>query len=82
MTSETRIRWAILDAIHARGPGKTICPSEVARALAPDWRALMPEVRKVAQDLAGQGRVTVTQKGQTVDALTARGPIRLGLPTP
>lgn len=60
---------------EARGPGKTFCPSEAARRLSDDWRALMPEIRRVAAGLGLQA----TQKGHPVDPLTARGPIRLGL---
>jgi hypothetical protein len=63
---------------EARGPGKTFCPSEAARQLAPqDWRALMPEVRRIAGTLP----LRTTQKGAPVDPVKARGPIRLGLPT-
>ena len=48
MDDET-LRQAILSAVKTRGAGKTICPSEVARTLAHDWRALMPDVRRVGQ---------------------------------
>ena len=72
---------AIDSALRARGPGKTICPSEVARTLTPHWRPLMPDIRTVAQSLADAGRITITQKGHPVRATTARGPIRLGLPS-
>ena len=72
---------AIDTALRARGPGNTICPSEVARALAPEWRPLMPEIRAVAQSLADAGRITITQRGHPVRATTARGPIRLSLPS-
>ena len=58
-----------------RGPGKTFCPSEVARAVAEDWRPLMPAVRRVAAELP----LSATQTGQPVDPRDARGPIRLGL---
>lgn len=74
------VESAILEAVAKRGADKTICPSEVARSLSADWRPLMPEVRRVAQDLADAGRLRITQKGRRVDAMTARGPIRLGLP--
>lgn len=70
------IRAAILDLAIARGRGKSICPSEVAKALAKDWRALMPLVRSVA---AGMPEIVATQSGVEVDPLTARGPIRLRL---
>ena len=74
------IRTAILRAVAERGAGKTVCPSEVARALDAEWRALMPEVRRVAAELAAAGEIAVTQQGRKVDALKARGAIRLGLP--
>jgi hypothetical protein len=74
------IRAEIEDRVAARGPGRTICPSEVARALAADWRPLMPAVRAEAARLAAEGRIAVTQKGRPVDPETARGPVRLGLP--
>ncbi len=76
------IAACILRLCCERGPNKTICPSDAARALAPDeaaWRALMPEVRAVAAELAERGEIAVLQKGVPVDARTARGPIRLGL---
>ena len=60
----------------ARGTGRTLCPSEVARALAIDWRPLVPRVRQVAAGLTG---IVATQRGAPVDAAAARGPIRLGL---
>ncbi|MEO1494516.1 MAG: DUF3253 domain-containing protein [Pseudomonadota bacterium] len=72
------IAGVILDLVRARGVGKSICPSEAARRIDPkDWRALMPAVRAVAQDLAAQGHIAVTQKGHPVDPAKARGPIRL-----
>lgn len=75
---------AIVDAIDSRlarcGPGKTICPSEVARDLWAEsaWRDHMDDVRRVAAQLASDGRLLVTQRGEAVDALTVGGPIRLG----
>lgn len=59
-----------------RGRGKSFCPSEAARALAADWRPLMPRVRAVA---ATHAHVRAEQKGAAVDPLTARGPVRLTL---
>jgi hypothetical protein len=78
--SDSDIAAAILDLALRRGAGRTLCPSEAARAVAADWRPLMPDVRRVAAGLAAEGRIAVTQKGQPVDPLTASGPIRLGLP--
>ena len=73
-------RDAILALAAERGPGKTFCPSEAARRMAEDWRPLMPEVRREAGALAAQGRLRITQGGETVEAEKAEGPIRLGLP--
>jgi hypothetical protein len=74
--TDDAIRAEILRLCHDRGAGKTICPSDAARALCDDWRALMPEIRRVA---AGMPEIIATQKAVPVDPLVARGPIRLGL---
>jgi hypothetical protein len=72
-----KVRDAILDLALQRGRGKSLCPSEVAKALEPeDWRALMPEVRRVA---VAMPEIMTTQNGVEVDPATARGPIRLRL---
>ena len=73
----------ILRQTEARGPGKSICPSEVARALhdGPDpegWRRLMTPVRQAAATLSGQGLVLILRKGKPVPAEAMRGVIRLG----
>jgi hypothetical protein len=83
-SSPERIEQEILQLVAARGPEKTICPSEVARSLAgshPDeWGKLMQPVRRVAVRLAHEGRVIITRKGKTVDPADFRGVYRLGLP--
>ena len=69
---------AIGTLLDARRPGATICPSEAARAVAPEsWRELMPEARAAAGRLAARGAVEVTQGGAVVDVATARGPVRI-----
>ena len=72
---------AILTLLDQRDPGRTICPSEAARALGGDdgFREHMDEVRQAAASLRERGVVEVTQRGRAVDPLTTRGPIRLGL---
>ena len=73
----------IFELLAARRPGLTICPSDVARALAPEetaWRGLMPEIREVAQALVLSGRLVVTRGGVPVEATQPGGPIRLGKP--
>lgn len=72
------IRARVLELTRARGPEKSICPSEVARSLDPDrWRDLLHEVRVVSQALVDEGLLEATQRGRVVDLPTARGPVRL-----
>lgn len=72
---------AILRLLAARSG--TICPSEAARAVAPDdWRSVMDDVRAAGAALAARGRIVVTQGGRPVDPATATGPIRYGRPEP
>ena len=79
--SAEALREATLALVRERGPGRTACPSEVARRMDPQrWRELMPAVRSAAGELAAAGRIEVTRKGRRVDPAAARGPIRLGLP--
>ncbi len=81
---EEPMERTILQLLHARAPGKTICPSEAARAAAAsdhrsDWEPLMAPARAAAQRLVAAGRIDITQRGHIVDAATAKGPIRLRL---
>ncbi len=74
------LRELIVQIARQRGPGKSTCPSEVARAYAPaQWRSYMPAVREAACMLADEGVVVITQRGQVVDGRLARGPIRIAL---
>ena len=74
------LEQVILRLLRQRKEGASICPSDAARAARPQgWRALMDDVRAAAARLADRGEVDVTQRGQRVDAETARGPIRIRL---
>lgn len=75
--------------LSTRDYPKTICPSEVARALSstelsvldvPDWRATMDPIRQLVWEMHEAGEVEVLQKGEVVDAERLediRGPIRV-----
>ncbi|CAA9958998.1 hypothetical protein CFE70_002517 [Pyrenophora teres f. teres 0-1] len=68
---------------------KTICPSEIARALsrqelktldAPEWRDTMDAIRELVWEKRAAGEVEIMQKGQVVEAENlehVRGPIRV-----
>jgi len=82
MIGEAEIADEILRQCAARAPDRTICPSEVARALWPDdWRSHMPNVRAAGLALAIKRQIEITQGGEarTPDS-TIRGPIRYRLP--
>jgi hypothetical protein len=75
--------------LGARDFPKTICPSEVARAMsreelqtlgASEWRDTMDDVRQVVWEKRQAGEVEVMQKGEVVaveSLADIRGPIRV-----
>lgn len=76
--ADPRLVASIRELLAQRDEGKTICPSEAARAVGGDeWRELMQPARDAANELVGLGEVEVTQKGRVVDVATARGPVRI-----
>ncbi len=75
--------------LSSRDYPKTICPSEVPRALtaaeikacgAADWRGLMPAVRDILWNMREKGDVEILQKGllvpQGIELVDVKGPIR------
>ncbi len=76
-----RLRAAILALVSTRGADSSTCPSDAARAVADDWRPLLPRARELARDLARAGEVRLTQRDRTLDPDGDRqGPIRIRLP--
>lgn len=74
----THARDMTLALLASRSPNATVCPSEVARAIAPgsDWRDAMPTVHSAIDRLADEGAVRLSWKGH---ALAKRdGPYRIG----
>jgi hypothetical protein len=71
------IEALILALTADRGLGKSICPSEVARALRPDWQTLMTAVRQVACRLASAGQIEILRKGRPISPEDVKGVIRL-----
>ncbi len=77
------IEDAVFDLLSRRDPGKSICPSEAAKAVDPEgWRRLMGQVRATAVGLARAGRLEITRKGRPTDPDTLKGVYRLRLPGP
>ena len=77
---DARIAAEIHALLAARASDASICPSEVARRLYPEeaWRNAMPGVRRVAQALATEGAIRITQGDAVRDPGAAiSGPVRL-----
>ena len=81
----------ILDLLAAREPGKTICPSDAARAFfearrksgdpVDGWRGYMHAANQQARFLARQGRIEILRRGDVQDPhKPVKGVIRLRLP--
>lgn len=77
MSDEAAIAAEIMRLTDERGAGGSICPSEVARAIAPEWRPLLGAVRRAAIRLSEAGRIDILRKGQPVTGEAVRGVIRL-----
>lgn len=69
----------ILELLEKRGPGKTICPSELLKGEDRKNPQKMERVRSAARLLVHQGKIQITQRSKVVDPDKFKGPIRLGL---
>ncbi|MGQ3671650.1 DUF3253 domain-containing protein [Xanthobacter sp. TB0136] len=76
------IEEAILRLAAACPAGRTLAPMDVAQAVAPGekWQQVLPEVRRVALQLAEAGQLLIYRKGKPIDPAQLRGVYRLGLP--
>jgi hypothetical protein len=84
MTLESDLETAILELARARGPDKSIDPSEPAKKVAADrgivWHSLMQPVRRAAVRLAMDGRLLILRKGKPADPAEFKGVYRLTIP--
>ena len=70
-------RETALMLLASRAADATVCPSEVARAIAPEgWRAAMPAVHAAVDALVEERRVQLSWKGKTLAKRS--GPYRIG----
>ena len=79
MSSDARDpRRTILRLVAERGPDKTICPSEAARAIGgAEWREAMPAIHAAAKALAEEGAVELRQGGAPCGTEGIVGPYRI-----
>lgn len=74
-------------ALCAAAPGRTICPTDAAKAFAQargedalGWRGHLQDVRRAAVKLATEGRLVIYRKGKPADPNDFRGVYRLAAP--
>lgn len=83
-TASAEVRQVLLDLVARKGPGHSISPSDVARAIAESdpetWSKLMPTVRRTAVALMKEGRVVIVRKGRPVDPGDFKGVYRIRSP--
>jgi len=68
----------MLSLASASGPGGSVGPNDVARALGGEqWQALTTRVRRAAVTLAQEGRLVILRKGKPADPAAFKGVYRL-----
>ena len=77
----TEAETALLELLDRRAPDATLCPSEVARKLAPeDWRGTMGEVHAAVDELILRRAIAISWQGKPLS--TRSGPYRIARPAP
>lgn len=77
--TDKEIRDEILRLLLIDSKGASICPTDVARSLRPQWRQWMPLVREIAAEMARDNEIEVIHQDKIVDIETVKGPVRLRL---
>jgi hypothetical protein len=81
---DAELQAAVFALIDRRGPGKTIDPAEVARAVGGvhphEWGPLMRPLQRVVVALAREGRIAIFRKSKVIDPADLRGIYRIGRP--
>lgn len=75
-----RIEAATRALLRSRQPGRSICPSDVARTVGgATWRALMVTVRECAVTMSERGEIEILRGGRVVTADPTTGVLRYRL---
>jgi hypothetical protein len=75
------IEAAIFDLLGKAGPGKSVSPEEVARAVDPEgWRRQLSQVRSTAVSLARSGGLVILRHNRPADPDDFKGVWRMRLP--
>ncbi len=77
LATSRRIDAAARALLRSRWPGRSACPSDIARvAGGATWRTLMPVVRERAVAMASQGELEVLRRGKVVEPTSTEGVLR------
>jgi hypothetical protein len=77
------IEETILSLLAEAGPGKSIDPMFVARAIQPErWQRALGQVRSTAIGMARSGTVVILRHNKRADPDTFKGVYRIRLPLP
>lgn len=75
-----RIEAAVRALLRSRAPGRSVCPSDVARVVGADaWRTLLPVVRDRAVAMSAQGELEILRRGEVVREKPTAGVLRYRL---
>jgi hypothetical protein len=75
------IEDAILSQLAVAGPGKSIDPMNVAKAVQPErWQRLLPLIKREAVMMAKHGVIVILRHNKPADPGEFRGVYRLRLP--
>ena len=75
------IEDTILAQLAEAGPGKSIDPMNVAKAVQPErWQRLLPTIKREAVMLARQGVIVILRHNKPADPADFRGVYRIRLP--
>lgn len=78
--TDRRIDAALQALLRSRQPGRTICPSDVARIVGGRaWRTLLPVVRTRAVAMTARGELEILRRGEIVTDDPTRGVLRYRL---
>jgi hypothetical protein len=80
LATKRRIEAAVRALLRSRQPGRSICPSDVARIVGgPTWRTLLPVVRERAVTMTARGELEILRRGRVVKRNPTEGVLRYRL---
>jgi hypothetical protein len=80
LATTRRIEAAARTLLRSRWPGRSACPSDIARVVGgTTWRTLLPVVRECAVTMAARGELEILRRGRVVETNATQGVLRYRL---